>query len=41
MALDKPRLVIFHGLEGSFSSPYVHGMLSAAKERLVKCCNAF
>ena len=33
MALDKPRLVIFHGLEGSFSSPYVHGMLSAAKER--------
>ena len=30
-ALDKPRLVIFHGLEGGFSSPYAHGMLAAAK----------
>lgn len=33
MARNKPRLVIFHGLEGGFSSPYAHGMLAAAKER--------
>lgn len=29
-ARDKPRLVIFHGLEGSFRSPYAHGILAAA-----------
>ncbi len=27
-AQHKPRLVIFHGLEGNFNSPYVHGMLA-------------
>lgn len=33
LASHKPRLVIFHGLEGGFKSPYAHGMLSAAKAR--------
>lgn len=32
-AKHKPRLVIFHGLEGSFRSPYAHGMLEATKKR--------
>ncbi|CAA2929991.1 hydrolase [Arsenophonus endosymbiont of Bemisia tabaci] len=32
-AKHKPRLVIFHGLEGSFRSPYAHGMLEATKRR--------
>lgn len=32
-ATDKPRLVVFHGLEGSLHSPYVHGMIEAAKKR--------
>lgn len=31
-AANKPRLVIFHGLEGNFRSPYAHGMLQAAKQ---------
>ena len=28
-ARDKPRMVLFHGLEGSFTSPYAHGLLDA------------
>jgi len=32
-ALHKPRLVIFHGLEGSLYSPYAHGLIEAAKKR--------
>lgn len=32
-ALNKPRAVIFHGLEGSYNSPYAHGLLTAFKER--------
>ncbi|SPZ01392.1 hydrolase [Proteus mirabilis] len=41
-AQHKPRLVIFHGLEGNFNSPYVHGMLAAAKSaRMARCCHAF
>ncbi|HGJ5876194.1 MAG TPA: hydrolase [Arsenophonus sp.] len=32
-AKHKPRLVIFHGLEGSFRSPYAHGMLETTKKR--------
>lgn len=32
-ARHKPRLVVFHGLEGSLHSPYVHGMITAAKAR--------
>ena len=31
-AINKPRLVIFHGLEGSFNSPYAHGMLETAQK---------
>ena len=31
-AAHKPRLVIFHGLEGSFKSPYAHGMLETAQK---------
>ncbi|MGB9097808.1 hydrolase [Erwinia sp.] len=32
-ARHKPRVVLFHGLEGSFTSPYAHGLLEACKER--------
>jgi len=32
-ASHKPRVVLFHGLEGSFSSPYAHGLLQACKQR--------
>ena len=32
-ALHKPRLVVFHGLEGSLHSPYAHGLSHAAKEQ--------
>ncbi|MFB5747520.1 hydrolase [Cedecea sp. S5-13] len=32
-AMQKPRLVVFHGLEGSLHSPYAHGMIEAAKKR--------
>lgn len=30
---DQPILVLFHGLEGSFHSPYANGLLYAAKRR--------
>ncbi|MBJ3815036.1 hydrolase [Shimwellia pseudoproteus] len=30
-ARHKPRLVVFHGLEGSLHSPYAHGLINAAK----------
>lgn len=29
LARDKPRVVLFHGLEGNFYSPYAHGLLRA------------
>ncbi len=29
-ARHKPRLVVFHGLEGSLHSPYAHGLVHAA-----------
>ncbi|KFK93054.1 MULTISPECIES: hydrolase [unclassified Serratia (in: enterobacteria)] len=32
-ALKKPRVVLFHGLEGSFYSPYAHGLLNAWSEK--------
>ncbi|SUC29434.1 putative hydrolase [Providencia rettgeri] len=32
LAAHKPRLVIFHGLEGNFKSPYAHGMLETAQK---------
>ncbi|WP_024554243.1 hydrolase [Franconibacter helveticus 513] len=32
-AAHKPRLVVFHGLEGSLHSPYAHGLIHAAKQR--------
>lgn len=32
-AHHKPRLVVFHGLEGSLRSPYAHGMIEAARDR--------
>lgn len=32
-ARHKPRLVLFHGLEGSFYSPYAHGLLNVCKQR--------
>lgn len=32
-AKHKPRVVLFHGLEGSFHSPYVHGLLQVCKDR--------
>ena len=32
-ARHKPRVVLFHGLEGSFHSPYAHGMLQAWQQR--------
>ncbi|MDQ9430860.1 hydrolase, partial [Serratia marcescens] len=28
-AKHKPRLVVFHGLEGSLNSPYAHGLVEA------------
>ena len=33
LAKHKPRLVVFHGLEGSLHSPYAHGLIEAAKAR--------
>ncbi|WP_158780890.1 hydrolase [Pantoea sp. BAV 3049] len=30
-ASHKPRVVLFHGLEGSFHSPYAHGLLQVCK----------
>ncbi|GAA3576119.1 hydrolase [Gibbsiella greigii] len=32
-ARAKPRVVLFHGLEGSFFSPYGHGLLNAWREQ--------
>lgn len=32
-ARHKPRLVVFHGLEGSLNSPYAHGLVEAAQKR--------
>ncbi|STR43444.1 putative hydrolase [Klebsiella michiganensis] len=32
-ARHKPRLVVFHGLEGSLHSPYAHGLIHAAMQR--------
>ena len=32
-ARHKPRLVVFHGLEGSLHSPYAHGLINAAKQQ--------
>lgn len=32
LARDKPRVVLFHGLEGNFYSPYAHGLLNAWRE---------
>ncbi len=32
-ARTKPRIVLFHGLEGSFHSPYAHGLLQACQAR--------
>ena len=32
-ARHKPRVVVFHGLEGSVHSPYAHGLLQACRER--------
>jgi len=32
-ASHKPRVVLFHGLEGSFHSPYAHGLLQACRQR--------
>ncbi|OSN01009.1 hydrolase [Lonsdalea populi] len=33
LARDKPRVVLFHGLEGSFYSPYAHGLVAACHQR--------
>ncbi|CNE22521.1 hydrolase [Yersinia nurmii] len=33
LAREKPRVVLFHGLEGSFYSPYAHGLLHACREQ--------
>lgn len=33
LARDKPRVVLFHGLEGNFYSPYGHGLLNAWREQ--------
>lgn len=33
LAKDKPRMVLFHGLEGNFYSPYAHGLLNAWREQ--------
>ncbi|ANE75101.1 hydrolase [Dickeya solani] len=32
-AQHKPRVVLFHGLEGSFHSPYAHGLMTACQRR--------
>lgn len=32
-AAHKPRMVLFHGLEGSFHSPYAHGLMQACQAR--------
>lgn len=32
-ARHKPRVVVFHGLEGSVHSPYAHGLLAACQAR--------
>jgi len=32
-ARHKPRVVLFHGLEGSFHSPYIHGLILQCKQR--------
>ena len=32
-ARHKPRMILFHGLEGSFFSPYAHGLLQAWKDK--------
>ncbi|HBV40299.1 MAG TPA: hydrolase, partial [Erwinia sp.] len=32
-ASHKPRVIIFHGLEGSVHSPYAHGLLQACQQR--------
>ncbi|HDJ9268225.1 TPA: hydrolase [Escherichia coli] len=32
-AQHKPRLVVFHGLEGSLNSPYAHGLVEVAQKR--------
>lgn len=32
-ARHKPRMILFHGLEGSFYSPYAHGLLQAWKNK--------
>ncbi|ACS84187.1 hydrolase [Musicola paradisiaca] len=32
-AAHKPRVVLFHGLEGNFRSPYAHGLMAACRER--------
>lgn len=32
-AAHKPRVVIFHGLEGSVYSPYAHGLLASFKQK--------
>ena len=38
-AQHKPRLVVFHGLEGSLNSPYAHGLQqqASAKSGLEEC----
>ncbi|KEY58680.1 hydrolase [Serratia sp. DD3] len=33
LAREKPRVVLFHGLEGSFYSPYAHGQLNACRNK--------
>jgi len=33
LAKDKPRMVMFHGLEGSVHSPYAHGLLNAWRQQ--------
>ncbi|HEI8868982.1 TPA: hydrolase [Serratia odorifera] len=33
LARDKPRVVLFHGLEGNFYSPYAHGLLHAWQQK--------
>ena len=37
-AKHKPRLVVFHGLEGSLNSPYAHGLVEATKRGLCRAC---
>lgn len=32
-ARHKPRVVLFHGLEGNFNSPYAHGLLETFRQR--------